>query len=58
LLPPSLLPAAAFAVSNVMNFGQRKSRYLVMLHRSMIFQSFKCLQVERFARAIEADIWL
>jgi len=29
--------AAAFAVSNVVNFEQRKSRYLIMLHRNMIF---------------------
>jgi len=50
--------AAAFAVSNVVNFEQRKSRYLIMPHRNMIFQGFKCLRVERFARTIEADIWL
>jgi len=29
--------AAAFAVSNVVNFEQRKSRYLIMPHRNMIF---------------------
>jgi hypothetical protein len=50
--------ADAFAVGNVVNFEQRKSRSLAMLQCGILFYGIKCSRVERSARALEANISL